>query len=50
VWACNFLVYDYCDSDHRRFTYMYLAQFKYIISETIVINKILLRVVNQQAT
>jgi hypothetical protein len=41
VWACNFSVYDYCDSVHRRFTYRYLAQLKYIMPEAIVINKIL---------
>jgi hypothetical protein len=42
-------MYDYCDSDHKRFTYRHLAQFKYIMSKAIVINKILLHVVNQQA-
>jgi chromatin licensing and DNA replication factor 1 len=50
MFACNFSVYDYCDSVHRRFTYTHLAQLKYIMSEAIVINKILLHVANQQAT
>jgi chromatin licensing and DNA replication factor 1 len=43
VLACNYSMFDSLNSFHRRFTYSHLAQLKYIMPESIVINKILLR-------